>query len=217
MKSNNRKKTISFLITATAIIAAVTVINIFFYSKLDKSSYKADFSSELCDRNSVQIPEARRNGIQPPKTRSDIDHDKLVKISSCSLYDVASLDYSVPYLTEDAVKTLEKIGEAFQDSLSAHFLQKHRIVVTSVLRTKEDITKLRKVNGNASKESAHNYATTFDISYVRFSKTGLIGLPANNAHLKHILGQVLVDLRREGVCYALYEVNQPCFHITSRR
>ena len=96
----------------------------------------------------------------------------------------------------------------------------HRIIVTSVLRTLNDVERLRKSgNPNAAKKSAHSYATTFDLTYIRFDKIN----SANNASktpsqkdMFMVLAQVLKDLKTQRKCYVLYEIKQRCFHITSR-
>lgn len=90
------------------------------------------------------------------------------------------------------------------------------MIVTSVLRTRDDVRRLRKVNGNASANSAHQYATTFDITYARFERLSLKGEAANNMRLANILGNVLEQMRKENRCYVKYERRQRCFHITSR-
>lgn len=56
------------------------------------------------------------------------------------------------------------------DSLSCKGLNPNQIIVTSVLRTADDVKRLRRRNGNASANSAHAFGTTFDVSYRRFCK-----------------------------------------------
>ncbi len=96
-------------------------------------------------------------------------------------------------------------------------MSKCRIVVTSVLRTKEDVRRLKKVNGNASDNSAHCYGTTFDISYYRFQTCGGVSWDVYDDKLVDILADVLIEKRKEGLCYVRFEKKQHCFHITSRR
>ena len=97
-------------------------------------------------------------------------------------------------------------------------VDKHKIIVTSVLRTKDDVKRLRKTNSNASLNSAHFYGTTFDISYNRFDRI----LPDGKSEeerdekLKLVLSEVLRDLKKAGLCYIKYELRQGCFHITAR-
>lgn len=169
------------------------------------------------DINSTHLQAARQRGIKPISDKSRLNKEQLAKIESCNYYKVDRLTHSVPYLTSSTKELLEKVGERFQKSLKEQGLEKHRIIVTSMLRTDDDVNELRKVNGNAAANSAHQYATTFDITYVRFDRLSLIGKTATNKQLANILGSVLKHLRDEGLCYVKYERNQRCFHITSRR
>ena len=130
---------------------------------------------------------------------------------------MAKLTHSVPYLTPNAKELLDEIGSLFQKALKEKGIEKHRIIVTSILRTDEDVKQLRKVNGNASAVSAHQYATTFDITYIRYDRLSILGESASTRQLANILGDVLKQLRNEGRCYIKYEHKQHCFHITTRR
>ncbi len=109
---------------------------------------------------------------------------------------------------------LQDIGRTFMDSLQVKGLPLHRIVVTSVLRTEEDVTRLRRSNHNATEQSCHLYGTTFDINYNLYNPVGSKSAPDDK--LKFVLSEVLDDLRQQGRCYIKYEVRQPCFHITVR-
>ena len=85
----------------------------------------------------------------------------------------------------------------------------------------EYIQKLKKSgNPNASKNSAHCYATTFDITYARYDKIKFKKLrrceSVEKETLKNVLGEVLRDLRKQNKCYVKYEVKQRCFHVTTR-
>ena len=106
--------------------------------------------------------------------QSELDK-KLIKISSNSLYYVRELTHSVPYLVPEAETLLSDIAREFQTISGTN----SRFEVTSVLRTKEDVSKLQSRNSNATSNSCHCYATTFDISYVSF-KTDVLH-PKNNA------------------------------------
>ena len=109
---------------------------------------------------------------------------------------------------------LQDIGRTFMDSLQVKGLPLHRIVVTSVLRTEEDVTRLRRSNHNATEQSCHLYGTTFDINYNLYNAEKRKSAPDDK--LKFVLSEVLDDLRQQGRCYIKYEVRQPCFHITVR-
>jgi hypothetical protein len=92
--------------------------------------------------------------------------------------------------------------------------------VTSVLRTEEDVARLRRFNGNATENSCHLYGTTFDICYNRYETVedpdGPRRREVRNDTLKYVLSEVLRDMRQQGRCYIKYEVKQGCFHMTVR-
>ena len=111
---------------------------------------------------------------------------------SCQLYLVDPLTHSVPYLTKGARSLLEDLGEGFQYILRREGYRPHRIIVTSLLRTEADVTSLRRVNGNAARNSSHLYATTFDLSYTRFNRLSTEGKPVSNAEMARILA-ILID------------------------
>ena len=124
-------------------------------------------------------------------------------------------------MTDGAAELLDMIGKNFLDSLESKGLNPNKIVVTSVLRTLEDIEKLQKSgNPNAVSNSAHCYATTFDIAYTNYDKSWFKNFrfceSVETETLKKVLGEVLRDLRKQKKCYVKYEVKQRCFHITTR-
>ena len=185
---------------------------------------EVNYATLFNDKNGVQLKAASQLGIkQPLKNRvvADDVKDKLVHIRSNSHYKIAKLTHSIPYLTEGATELLDMIGKNFLDSLESKGLNPNRIIVTSVLRTKEDIKKLQKSgNPNAVSNSAHCYATTFDIAYAYYDKTWFKNFrfceSVEAETLKKVLGEVLRDLRKQQKCYVKYEVKQRCFHITTR-
>lgn len=181
-------------------------------------SYKRSFP----DLNDTHLSVAKQLGIRPISSRDEVPRlaGKLEKIDSCEVFDMDSLTHSIPYLVPQAHTLLARIGQNFLDSLSNKGLNPNKIVVTSVLRTKDDVKRLRRRNGNASETSAHFYGTTFDVSYKRFCKVeDADGRPMQDVSpdtLKLVLSEVLRDLRKEGACYIKYELKQGCFHITAR-
>ena len=183
-----------------------------------------NYASLFNDQNGVQLKSAVQFGLkQPLKNRDAADDvkDGLVRIRSNSHYSIAKLTHSIPYLTDGAAELLDMIGKNFLDSLESKGLNPNRIIVTSVLRTQEDIKKLQKSgNPNAVKNSAHCYATTFDIAYAYYDKTWFKNFrfceSVEPEILKKVLGEVLRDLRKQKKCYVKYEVKQRCFHITTR-
>lgn len=183
-----------------------------------------NYASLFNDQNGVQLKSAARFGLkQPLKNRDAADKvkDGLVRIRSNSHYSIAKLTHSIPYLTDGAAELLDMIGKNFLDSLESKGLNPNKIIVTSVLRTQEDIRKLQKSgNPNAVKNSAHCYATTFDITYARYDKIKFKKFrrceSVKKETLQKVLGEVLRDLRKEKKCHVKYEVRQRCFHITTR-
>lgn len=166
------------------------------------------------DLQSKQIVAAKRLGVTPLNGRKDVakyldkSGVKLTKISSNSLYYVRNLAHSVPYLIPEAETLLSDLAREFQRISGS----KSRFEVTSVLRTKEDVKKLQGVNANATTNSCHCYATTFDISYVHF-RTDKFD-PKSNAELREALSQAVSNLRKQGRCYVKFEQKQKCYHIT---
>lgn len=182
------------------------------------SSYKVAFP----DLQDVQVVAARNWGVQPVANRKQAEKrmSELVFIGSNPYYSIdKKMTSSIPYLVPRAADLLQTIARNFLDSLAAKQLPAHRIVVSSVLRTEEDVARLRRRNGNASEESCHRFGTTFDISHRLFSVVSPPGEERRQVRddtLKYVLSEVLNDVRRSGRCYVKHEVRQPCFHITVR-
>lgn len=181
-----------------------------------------DFSAAFPDSNHVQLATATRIGVQPVKNReqAELRKNELVYVGSNPYFYVKKLYNSIPYLVPCAAVLLEHIGRTFQDSLAIKGIPLNTIMVTSLLRTEEDIANLRRHNGNASVQSCHRYGTTFDISYNKYRMVEDPDKPpvrpVRNDTLKWVLSEVLNDARRQGLCYVKYEKKQGCYHITAR-
>ena len=182
------------------------------------------FAKEFNDKNDVQLEVAQAIGVPPVQNREAAEKlkTKLVKLEDTDTYVIDSLTHSVPYLIPSAKELLDDIGRIFQDSLSAKGLNPNKLIVTSVLRTEDDIAALRKHNVNASENSTHRYGTTFDLSYWRYVKIPeLRGRPYEDVppeYLRATLSQVLKDLHDQGNrCFVKYEKKQNCFHITVKQ
>lgn len=181
-------------------------------------SYKRSFN----DLNEKHINVAKAIGIAPLADRAAAEamKERLRKIETCEQYAVDSLTHSIPYLIPGAARLLDSIGYHFLDSLTAKGLNPNKVIVTSVLRTQQDVARLRRRNGNASENSAHAYGTTFDLSWKRFQKIeDPDGRPLQDVNadtLKMVLSEVLRDLKKADKCYVKYELKQGCFHITTR-
>ena len=170
---------------------------------------------EFPDSNDTQLTAAAQWGVTPVKNRQDAESrmKELVYVGINPYYHVDPLGASIPYLVPRASILLQDIGRAFQDSLYVKGIPLHNIIVTSVLRTEEDVTKLRRRNGNATENSCHLYGTTVDICYNRYKP---LSREVRNDTLKWVLSEVLRDMRQNNRCYVKYEVKQGCFHLTVR-
>ncbi len=175
------------------------------------------------DVNDTQIVAAQQFGITPLSTRAGLDSiaPQLIKIESSHAFRVDSLTHSVPYLTPSASELLNTIATNFQIKLQQQGLAQYQFIVTSLLRTSDDVRKLRRVNRNAVKNSCHMYGTTFDIAYNCFEKIDSLpdfeGADASYQVLVNTLGETLKELRDDNRCYVKFERGQPCYHITTRQ
>ena len=170
------------------------------------------------DSNYVQLASAIELGIDPIEDFSLAYFTKrpIVKITSNRFYQVDSLTHSLPYLVPEAATLLTDIGRRFTDSLEARGGDSYRIKVTSLLRTPLTVRKLRRVNVNAKDTSAHQYGTTFDLSWTNFYCLDE-NRQINEGDLKNLLAEVLDQLRSEGRCYVKFEKKTSCFHVTARK
>ena len=179
------------------------------------------FGNTFPDQQDVQILAANQHGVAPVQNREEAEHSKgkLVYVGSNPFFYVDKLNNSIPYLVPKASVLLQDIGRAYFDSLQIKGIPLHKIIVTSILRTKDDVAKLRTRNGNATENSCHLYGTTFDICYNRYKQIQTKDQPrrqVQNDTLKWVFSEVLRDFREKNRCYIKYEVHQGCFHITVR-
>lgn len=177
------------------------------------------------DINDVQLAAAQANGIQPVSNRREaqqlVARHQLVNICHSPFYAVDNLTHSMPYLVPKAQHLLNTICLNFIDSLQVKGIPPHMPIVTSVLRTVDDVARLQRGNKNATTNSCHCYGTTVDITYNRFIPlTGAYDPKAPlslwELRMKQVLAEVLRDLRAQGQCYVKYERKQACFHLTVR-
>ena len=177
------------------------------------------FGNTFPDQQDVQILAATKHGVKPVQNRLEAENSKgkLVYVGSNPFFYVDKLNNSIPYLVPRASVLLQDIGRAYFDSLQIKGIPLHKIIVTSILRTKDDVAKLRTRNGNATENSCHLYGTTFDICYNRYKQIQTREQPrrqVQNDTLKWVFSEVLRDFRNKNRCYIKYEVKQGCFHIT---
>lgn len=183
--------------------------------RISRINSVADYDVSFPDSQHVQVAAALKYAVPAVENRIDAEKriKELVYIGSNPFYEVKKLSNSVPYLVPRASILLQDIGRNFFDSLQIKNIPLNKLLVTSVLRTKEDIKNLQKHNGNATEKSCHLYGTTFDIAY---NKYRAITRPVRDDTLKWVLSEVLNDMRKQGRCYIKYEKRQGCFHITIR-
>lgn len=187
--------------------------------KLDcpqRNSY-SKASRKLNDKMSNYIKIAQKNGISKCRKPQEIlEHKNLIEIKNTEFYVIGRLTHSYPYLTKDGQKLLNEIGTKFQSKLKGSGLQGTRFIITSLTRTSESVKNLQKNNGNASGRSAHMHGECFDITYKRFLKPNTRLRACHNEYLKETLASVIADLKQKRKCWALTEIEQPCFHIVKR-
>lgn len=162
------------------------------------------------DINDTQLAAARKLGIKPLESREEFERAKsrLIELRNTRYYKVDKMTHSVPYVVPDVSDFLTSLGERWTQYHGGNC----RFVITSCLRTVDDIKKLRRSNVNSTKESCHRYATTIDIAYYRYDNLSKI----HEGKLKDDLARALYDMREAGYCYVKYEDRQSCFHITVR-
>lgn len=169
------------------------------------------------DNNDVQLRAAKRMGLKNPEAvRQPEECDELVEVKTNEWYTVDTLYHSKPYLVPEATLLLTYISRRFEELQELEGMEKKvRPIVTSMLRNRSQVGRLRRVNRNATENSCHLYGTTFDLSYCRFVTTDGEEV-LDNGQYKQLLAMALYELRYEGLCYVKYERRPPCFHITVR-
>lgn len=178
-----------------------------------------NLAKQFADLNRTHLYHARKLGIKPIANTRDILKIKrpLVHIKSNDFYQIDRLSHSYPYLVPQAAQLLDTIAQRFHNKLEQRHGAHYKLKVTSLLRTQESVKRLQRRNVNSTSNSAHLYATTFDISHGEFIEQMFNTHKLNNTQLKNILAEVLLELRQEGKCLVKYEHKQRCFHITTTR
>ncbi len=177
------------------------------------------FEVSFPDQNDVQLLAAEKWGVKPVADSADASKhlSSLVYVGANPYFHVDRLRDSSPFLVPRAAVLLQDIGRNFFDSLHVKHIPLHKIIVTSVLRTKADVAKLQKKNANAKTNSCHLFGTTFDVAYNRYKTVEAPGehrREVRNDTLKWVLAEVMRDMRERNRCLIKYEVKQGCWHIT---
>lgn len=173
------------------------------------------------DINSEQLAHAHANGLKRPITdlakfeelkEELLDDNKLVYIKANKYYNIRPLTHSLPYLTPEAKELLNTIGQRFHANLKKVNMPTYKFQISSLLRTVEYQRQLTRINANATpSESAHYYATTFDIAYDKYDRRGK---SVSDPQIEAILEKTLVELRQECRLMIIRERSNKCFHIT---
>lgn len=137
-----------------------------------------------------------------------IEEEKLVLVDKGTGYEVMPLTHSHPYITPYSKVILEELGIAFQTLTDGDSY----FTITSVTRTPEQQSSLRKRNRNAtSGVSSHSYGVSFDISYIRFN-----GKKSWNGKKQRKLETILKEFEKEDKIFFIKERKQSCYHVTVR-
>lgn len=183
----------------------------FLFNSIDDAPWPEIFN----DSNKYQYPFAEKYGIEPITdiSKAYFTRQPVMRIATNSHYSVDTLTHSIPYLVPRAGQLLDDIGADFISRLKKRGIRGYRIRVTSLLRTPASVKKLRRVNVNAADSSAHQFATTFDISYNGFDRAS-DATPTTDEELKRTLAETLLTMRKAERCMVKYESKTHCFHVT---
>ena len=176
------------------------------------------------DLNDKQLIYAKKLGISPLKTNKAfldtkdelLSDGKIEKIKNGRGFIIGKLDYSHPYLVPEAAKLLDDIGKRFREKLDKNDKGNFYFKVSSLFRTEENQKSLSRSNTNASRNSTHLFATTFDIPYTKVIKKPFpwVRREVADATVIKLLSDAIGELRDEGRCLVVTEYNEKCFHIT---
>ncbi len=155
-----------------------------------------------------------------PRSTADVRlayrQGKLSLINETDGYFVDTMYYSYAFALPYVKTFIDELSDRFQEKLMHTDLMGTRFSVTSLLRTKASVQRLKKKNRNAIEHSTHLHGTTFDVSYQSFLNNEKELNAGEIAHLKEVLASCLYDLRSEQKCWVKYEIYQTCFHVVVR-
>jgi len=195
-------------------------------SSLDSMSYDCDYFQSHVFHDSLhnQLDEyhhiSEKQGIQAKETEKELKSlvikNELVEVNSCGFYKLDTFYYSYPFLTPDAKDFLDTVGARFNELIGKTHLKNRKIIVTSLTRTTATVSKLVRVNRNASLRSPHLNGNSFDISFNHFTGSKQID-NCDLLVLQEGLSKILYDLRYEKKCWVTYEHRQRCLHVVARK
>lgn len=202
-----------FLVCSAVLVIAFAVLVKGTHTYVSSSGNKK-YTTEFADMQSKHKSAAEKYGFKaaPLKERDEVRNvEGLERIRSCRFYKVNEMQHGLPYLTPSAKEELRSLSRDFQDGCRSKSITPARLIVTSMLRTVEDVHDLRGENQNAVEDSAHQYGTTFDITWAHFQS---YNIKVDGQEYLTILSDVLRKHRKDGRVFVRYEVRQKCFHIT---
>jgi uncharacterized protein YcbK (DUF882 family) len=235
-REHNKKHIIIFILIGLAISGLITTILILSSQKEKKeeivyvdcdhvlyANAAIEPNNKLTDKNDIHLLHARKNGLKEPISTNKVfknsidsltENNILIKLQNNELYKIKRLSHSHPYLVPDAAQMVNEIATRFNEKIKEYNVADYRIMLTSLLRTRETQTKLSKRNVNAADNSAHLFATTIDISYKDFYNNDTKKVESNWEAIQ-ALSKVLIEMREECKILAIRERKQSCFHITN--
>ena len=197
------------------------------------------------DVNAEQLASARRLGLRvsgAAEVRRLERAGRLVALGdSTEFWILRDMDHSTPSVTPETRAMLEELGRRFHARLDSLGLPRYRMKVTSALRTAADQEALRRVNSYATTQtSAHQFATTVDVSHERFAapapappgdvapedaawlaaaEADTLAAVEEGEHrkLQAALGRAILQMRAEGRLHVMMENLQPVYHMTRAR
>lgn len=210
------KSFLLLLICSAVFVVAVAVLIKGAHSYVSSSGNKK-YATEFADMQSKHKSAAVKYGFKaaPLTERGEVRNVQgLERVRSCRFYKVNEMRHGLPYLTPSAKEELRSLSMDFQDGCRSKSITPARLIITSMLRTEDDVRGLREENQNAVEDSAHQYGTTFDITWAHFQS---YNKKVDGQEYLSLLSDVLRKHRDEGRIYVRYEVRQECFHITVNR
>ncbi|MDA0728556.1 MAG: DUF5715 family protein [Bacteroidetes bacterium] len=146
-------------------------------------------------KNDIELRAGQRNG-------------KLVEVKDGRGYRLADLTHSHPWLLPETYQLLKDMGNDFADALEGTPSEGAKFRVTSVTRTNQQQSKLRRRNANATGDvSTHSYGASFDIAFIdRARSNANCGTPTRE------MERLLTRYQEAGVILVIPEGN--CMHIT---
>lgn len=163
------------------------------------------------DLNPKHLRAAKDQGLILINNVSELDNlvskGTLFKVTDGKGYKIDRLRHSQAVLSGKARNVLAEMGALFAKETS----DDASFIVTSMTRTKEAQEHLRKSNGNASKNSSHCYANSFDITYARFYTR-----ERSRLKCQHLLDSVIAEFQKEEKIFVVREKVVRCYHISAR-